>query len=232
MSTTLRRAMRRSLATSAVAFLAAACGGDANEQGAATTDSVGTGTVGAAAGDVAAGSVNPQEAVAFMAAANQSEVQAAQVATSKATDPEVRRFAQKMQTEHSKAAHEVGELAKRMNVNLESSGQQGTMVQSLQQMSQQMSQQLNSTPKGQQFDRVYIDGQVQAHQAVLENLQRIAGTSGAAGAAPVQPPGGAGRDTTQGATSPQQAAQTMIPHVQQHLDEARRIQTKLQGGGR
>jgi putative membrane protein len=233
MSTTLRRAMRRSLAAGAVALLVAACGGDANEQGAATPDSLRTATVGAAAGDVgAAGNVNPQEAVAFMAAANQSEVQAAQVAVNKATDPEVRRFAQKMQTEHAKSAHEVGELAKRMNVSLESSAQQGQMVQSLQQMSQQMSQQLNSTPKGQQFDRVYIDGQVQAHQAVLENLQRIAGTTGATGATPAQPPGGAGRDTTQGAGSPQQAAQTMIPHVQQHLDEARRIQAKLQGGAR
>jgi putative membrane protein len=229
MHTILGRAMRLSLTTAAIGFLVA-CGGDANEEGAATDTS--TGTVGAAPGDVGAPSVDPQEAVAFMAAANQSEVQAAQVAINKATDAEVRRFAQKMQTEHSKAAHEVGELAKRMNVSPEASGQQGQMVQSLQQMSQQMSQQLNSTAKGQQFDRVYIDGQVQAHQAVLDNLQRIAGTSSAAAAAPAPPPGGAGRDTTQGATTPQQQAQTMIPHVQQHLEEARRIQARLQGGGR
>jgi hypothetical protein len=93
-----------------------------------------------------------------------------------------------------------------------------------------MSQRLASTPKGPEFDRVYIDGQVQAHQIVLENLQRIAGTPGAPAAAPARPPGGAGRDTTQGAMSPQQAAQTMITHVQRHLDSARQIQTRLSAG--
>jgi putative membrane protein len=225
--------MRLSLTAAAVTFLAA-CGGDANEEGAATPDSAGQATVGAAPGDVAGASVAPQEAIAFMAAANQSEVQAAQVAVDKATDREVRQFAQKMRTEHSKSAQEVGELARRMNVSLDTSaqGQQGQMVASLRQMSQQMSQQLNSTPKGSQFDRVYIDGQVQAHQAVLENLQRIAGTSGATGAVGATGATGAARDTTQAAASPEQAAQKMIPHVQQHLEEARRIQAKLGGGSR
>ena len=225
MHTELSRTMRLSLITGAVAFLAA-CGGDANEQGAATPDTAQP-TVGAAAGDVG-GTVNPQEAIAFMAAANQSEVQASQVAVNKATDSEVRRFAQRMQTEHSRSAREIGQLAQQMNINLEAAGQQGPMVASLQQMSQQMSQQLNTTPKGQQFDRVYMDGQVQAHQAVLENLQRIAGTSGGTAPASPTPPGGG--DTTQVAGSPQQAAQKMIPHVQQHLEEARRIQGRLGGG--
>ncbi len=227
MDTTLPRSMQLPLMAAAL-VISAACAGDVNEEGAATDT---TGAVGAAAGDVnAATEVNPAEAVAFMAAANQSEVQAAQVAIDKATNAEVRQFAQTMQREHSKSAKEIGELAKRMNVDLQTSGQQGPMVQNLQRMSQQMAQQLSSTPKGPEFDRVYIDGQVQAHQTVLENLQRIAGGAGTASAPPAQLPGGAGRDTTQGATSPQQAAQTMIPHVQQHLDRAKQIQTRLSSG--
>jgi putative membrane protein len=231
METALSRTMRLTLTAATVAFLAG-CGGDANEQGAATPDSASQPTVGAAPGDVG-GDVNPQEAIAFMAMANQSEVQAAQVAIDKATNAQVRQFAQKMRTEHSQADRQIGQLAQRMNVTLDTAqAQQGQMVASLRQMSQQMSQQLNSTPKGAQFDRVYMDGQVQAHQAVLENLQRIAGTSGGAGATPAPPPGGAGRDTTQAAATPQQAAQQMIPHVQQHLEEARRIQARLQGASR
>jgi putative membrane protein len=210
--------------------LSAACGGDANEQGAAT-DTSGAGAA-TAAGDVGASNVNPQEAVAFMAAADQSEVQAAQVAEQKATNPQVRQFAQKMQREHSKSSHEIGELARRMNVDLQASTQQGQMVQSLQQMSQQMSQQLNATPKGPEFDRVYMDGQVQAHQTVLENLQRIAGSAGNPGAAPSPTPGGAVQETAQGMANPQQAAQKMITHVQQHLDEARQIQSRLSSGSR
>jgi len=220
MNSVLRRTMRLSVMATTVGFLAA-CGGDANEQGAATTDTAGTATVAAAPGDVGAGSaVNPQEAVAFMMAADSSEIQAARVAATKATDSEVKQFAQKMQREHGRSAREIDQLAKQMNVNLQASGQHGQMVQSLQQMAQQTSQQLNSTPKGPEFDRAYMDSQVQAHQTVLENLQRIAGTSTTSG-----------RDTTQGAAGPQQAAQKMIPHVQQHLEEARRIQTRLGGSG-
>ena len=232
MDTAVSRTMRLSLTAAVVAFLAG-CGGDANEEGAATPDTTGQAAVSAAPGDVAnASAVSPQEAVAFMATADQSEVQAAQVAVGKATDREVRQFAQKMRTEHSKSAQDNAELAKRLNVTLDTTAQAGPMVASLKQMSQQMSQQLTSTPKGPQFDRTYIDGQVQAHQTVLENLQRIAGTSGtpgAAGATGAAAPAAGG--TTQPAT-PQEAAQKMIPHVQQHLDEAKRIQTRLQGAGR
>jgi putative membrane protein len=212
MTQDLQRTMRALLVVASLA-LAWACGGDANEEGAATDTSD---AVGAASGDVGAtGTVDPSEAVAFMAAADQNEVQAAQVAVQKATNPEVRQFAQTMQREHTKSAHEIGELAKRMNLDLQASAQQSQIVQGLQQLSQQLSQQLNNTPKGPEFDRVYIEGQVQAHQTVLENLQRIAGSATVSGAAPAQPPGGTGRDTSQDAMSAQQAAETMIPHVQQ-----------------
>src|SRR5918992_1563553 len=71
METALSRTMRLTLTAATVAFLAG-CGGDANEEGAATPDSASQPTVGAAPGDVGS-DVNPQEAIAFMAAANQSE---------------------------------------------------------------------------------------------------------------------------------------------------------------
>jgi putative membrane protein len=233
MDTALSRTTRLRLIAVGLAVSAGCGGGDDAQQGAAAD--TGAMAVGAAGGDVnASGNVAPTEAVAFMSAANMAEVQAAQVAENKATNSEVRQFAQLMQREHSAAARQVGELANRMNVNLEAAGGQGQMVQNLQQMAQQMMQQLNSAPRGQQFDRAYIDGQVQAHQAVLENLQRIAGGTGAPGGpapTPTQTPGGAGRDTTQGAATPQQAAQMMIPKVQQHLERARQIQSRL-GGGR
>lgn len=217
-----------------VAF-AAGCGGDANEEGAATDTSQGAAT---AAGDVnTAIAVSPQEAVSFMAEANKSEVDAAKVAAQKATNAEVRRFAQKMQREHTQSEREVSDLARRLNVTLDSSSQQGAMVQSLRQMAQQMSQQLSSTPKGAEFDRVYIDGQVQAHQAVLENLQRIAGSTaggntGSTTGAGTGTAATAAAGSSQAPATPQEAAQKMIPHVQQHLDEARQIQSRLSSGGR
>ena len=240
MQANLPWAMRAPLAAASL-VLAWACGGEANKPGAATPDSSTT-TASTAAGDVnAPRGVSPTEAVAFMAAADQSEVHAAQIAMRKATNAEVRQFAQQMNREHSKAAHDDSELAKKLNVDLRASGNQGDMVKSVQSMAQQTEQKLNSTPKGKEFDRVYMDSQVQAHQSVLENLQRIAasgggtpggtGATGAGATAAAQPTKGASGTATGVPSTPQEAAQKMIPHVQQHLDKARQIQSKLGTAG-
>jgi putative membrane protein len=214
MQTLVSRTIRVSVTGVALA-LAWACGGDANKEGAATPDSASV-----AAGDVnaAGGAVNPTEAVAFMATADQAEVQAAQIAETKATNSDVRKFAQEMVREHGRAAHEDAELAKKLNVDLKAAEQAGPMVTSVQTMAQQTTEKLNTTAKGAEFDKAYMDSQVQAHQTVLENLQRIAGTTAG---------GTATADTTQGATAVQQAAQKAIPHVQTHLDKARQIRAKL-----
>jgi putative membrane protein len=227
--------MRASLVVASLA-LAWACGGDANKQGAATTDGPTSGaTTSVAAGDVNAGGggVNPTEAVAFMATADSAEIKAAQIATRKATNAQVRQFAQEMIRDHGKAAKEDAELAKKMNVDLKTAGNQGQMASSVQSMAQQTAQQLNSTPKGAAFDKAYIDAQVQGHQTVLEDLQRIAGTSGggttgtAGASTAAQPPAGTRRAQAGAPATPQEAAQKMIPKVQQHLEKARQIQSKL-----
>jgi putative membrane protein len=233
MQRNLPRTMRASLVVASLA-LGWACGGDANKEGAATTGSTAGATTSAAAGDVNAGGggVNPTEAVAFMAAADSAEIKAAQIATKKATNTQVRQFAQEMIRDHGKAAKDDSELAKKMNVDLKTAGTQGQMASNVQSMAQQTEQQLNTTPKGAAFDKAYIDSQVQAHQSVLDNLQRIAGTAGgttgttgtSTGAQPTTAATSAQAGTP---ATPQEAAQKMIPHVQQHLEKARQIQSKL-----
>jgi putative membrane protein len=234
MQRTHPRIARASLAVASL-VLAWACGGDANKQSAATPDSAASATTSAAAGDVNAGGggVNPTEAVAFMAAADSAEIKAAQIATKKATNAQVRQFAQEMIRDHGKAAKEDAALAKKMNVDLKTAGNQGQMASNVQSMAQQTAQQLNSTPKGAAFDKAYIDSQVQGHQTVLENLQRIAGTSGGGttgttGTSTGAQPTTAATGTQAGApATPQESAQKMIPLVQQHLEKARQIQSKL-----
>jgi putative membrane protein len=169
-----------------------------------------------------------------MATADSAEIQAAQIATKKATNAQVRQFAQEMIRDHGKAAKDDAALAQKLNVDLKTAGNQGQMAQSVQSMAQQTAQQLNSTPKGAAFDKAYIDSQVQGHQSVLENLQRIAGNSSTTGATG----GGASTAARPAAASsagapatPQEAAQKMIPHVQQHLDKAKQIQSKLGNAG-
>jgi putative membrane protein len=266
---------RRLLLIPAALALAVACGGDANEQGAATDTLAATGTAG---GDVgAANAVNPAEAVAFMTAVDSSEIQAARIATSKATNAEVRGFAQTMIRDHTRSSREIAQLAQSVSGGQSTAGTSptagsgtpgaagtattpgapgtpGSMVANVQTMAQQTMQQLNSTPKGAEFDRLYMDSQVQAHQAALDNLQRIANpggtTTAGTGAAGATTPatGTAGTAGTAGATTgahtaghtaaagqsgsvstPEQAAQKMIPVVQQHLDRARQIQSRLAG---
>lgn len=47
------------------------------------------------------------------------------------------------------------------------------MVQQVRQMAQETSQQLSSTPKGAEFDRVYIESRVRAVQQHLERARAI-----------------------------------------------------------
>ena len=73
-------------------------------------------------------------------------------------------------------------------------------------MGNQMTQQLSTAAKGEAFDRQYVDGQVQAHQQTLTELQAMQNTANADVKALIQ---------------------KAIPKVQAHLDEATRLQGSL-----
>jgi predicted outer membrane protein len=246
MHDTLPRHRRLLLALGAVG-LVGACGGDANESGAGRDSLAGADSR----------ELDAAEALRFMAAADQGEIQAAQLAARLATDREVRQFAQLMWREHSRSARDVADLARQMEIDLQASARAGPLVTSVRSMSQQTTQLLNGTPRGAGFDRAYVDAQVRMHQAVLQGLQRIAagggrgvgadvapgagvdvtmpGTPGVPAATtpaqlPTRPVRAASRARSRVAATPQEAARLAIARVQEHLAGARQLQARLGGG--
>jgi predicted outer membrane protein len=218
-----------------VLALAVACGGDTKEQRAPDTP--------------VARAVDSTEALAYMAAVDQSKIEAAQRGARRASDTEVRQFAQLLWREHARSGREVAELARQLELDLRAAAQRSPMVANVRTMSQQTTQLLDRIPRSVEFDRTYIDSQVRAHQAVLQDLRRIVAGSGQIVAAGVAPGGGVDVGVTPSATAAgataaarrlrdrrpetsQEAAQMMLARVQQHLDRARQIRSRLAGGAR
>ena len=188
------------------------------------------------------------QVLAYVAAVDQGEVQAAQIGARRASNTEVHQFAQLLWREHAKSGRDLAELARQMEIDLRAVPA-SPMIAKVQAMSQQTTDLLNRTPKSAAFDRAYIDSQVRAHQAVLQDLRRILSDSGRVSAS-LAPGGGVdvgiipGRSETAATTAatakraanrkaetPREAAQMMLAQVQQHLDRARQLQSKLGGGG-
>ncbi|MFN2567229.1 MAG: DUF4142 domain-containing protein [Gemmatimonadaceae bacterium] len=224
----------RSLLAAGALTLAGACGGDDAPRAAPDTPA-------------AAREVDSTEALAFMAAVNQSEVQTAQIGTRRASDTEVRRFAQLLWREHAQWGRDIADLARQMEIDLRAAAPQSSMIANLRATTQQTTQLLDRTPRGPGFDRAYLDSQVRAHQALIRDLRRIVGDSGRRVAASLAPGGGvdvgvtgrpdtaartASRPANRKAETALEAAQMMLAQVQQHLDRARQLQSRLGGGTR
>lgn len=239
-------------ATLALGASLAACsrgGDDANEgaSASATASAFPTTDSGAATGGALpnGAAMSDQDAALFMSTADLGEVEANRAAVQKATNAQVKQFAQQMVTDHGKMAREDGDLAKRLGVDPKAVPTTGP-VADLQAQHKQSMDQLSAMPKGADWDRAFMDAQVTMHQNVLTRLQQLAGSSQSATAAPAAPPatGTPAAGTTAGDSAHaghtmgptgtmtvQQAAQAAIPKVQAHLDKARQIQSTLATGG-
>ena len=196
-------------------FALGACSG--RDRGQANTDTAAT-TTAASGGDVNAGNtaMTPAQELGFVAAVDQAEIEEGRLATTKATNAQVKQFAQRMVTEHTQHMKQTGTLEKQMNVD----SAQATAPTDLEQMHQQTMDKLRSAQKGTAFDTTYINAQVQAHQTVLQRLQAQINSSGSA-------PG-----DTAGAASGTQLRdhlQKTEQAVQTHLQLAQQIQQSLAG---
>jgi putative membrane protein len=101
--------------------------------------------------------------VALLDEANAADSAAGAVAFKKATNPEVKAFATLMMGEHHALRAEGQKLAKRLNLT-----PQPPPNDPVQPMAKEETTVLQSTPKGPEFDRVYIQHEVAAHKAVLD----------------------------------------------------------------
>jgi putative membrane protein len=148
--------------------------------------------------------------VEHMASDGIAEVKLGQLAAERASNAEVKKFAQRMVADHSKAGDELKPVASRLNVK---------MPVEMDDEHQDLHDRL-SKMKGAEFDREYMNAMVDGHEDVLDQLERKANDKvGSRGV------GTAGNDADDAAVTAW--ASKTLPTVRQHLEQAKQIQQKL-----
>ncbi len=118
-----------------------------------------------AAGIAAAAAPTDPQIAAIVVTANQVDIDAGNLAKSKAQSAEVKAFAQQMVTDHTGVNKSATELVQRLHVTPEDN----PTAKSLKQGGDENIAHLK-TLGGAAFDRAYVDHEVAYHQAVLDAL--------------------------------------------------------------
>ena len=142
--------------------------------------------------------------ISLTQAADEGEIATSKIAVTKATNGDVRKFAQQMITDHTKMIAERNGIIKATGAQPAAGAMDSSKA-----AADQMVTALNGTPKGAAFDTAYVNGQAMAHAATLTMVQKAQ----AAAQAPAL----------------KTALTGAIPVVSKHLDEARELQRKLNG---
>jgi putative membrane protein len=159
--------MKKTVLSLMALTMVAACGGndaDQTEANTATMDTAATAAPAATAPAATPAVTDPQIAD-IVVAANQVDIEAGQLATSKATNPQVKEFANRMITDHTGVNKAAGDLVGRLGVTPE----ENPTSQQLRQGGQQTRTTLQGM-SGAAFDSAYIANEVTYHQAVLDAL--------------------------------------------------------------
>lgn len=140
--------------------------------------------------------------VALLDEANMADSAAGAIAATKGTAAAVRDFARRMERDHHQLRAQGAALAKKLNVTPAAPSDDP-----VQPLAQSETNTLNSTAKGKDFDKAYIDAEVNAHKAVLDLATKAAAQT----------------QTAELKNLIQKAA----PVIQGHLDKAESIQKTL-----
>jgi putative membrane protein len=160
----------------------------------------------AAPGDTAmpgsTGGLTDANIVFLLDEANMADSASGAYALGKATSPDVKAFGKLMMAEHHALRIQGQQLAKQLNVT-----PQAPADDPLKPAAQSEMDALKAAPKGQQFDRTYIEQEIGMHKAVLDLANKA-------------------HDAAQ---SPElkQLIEKAGPVIQRHLDRAEEIQKKL-----
>jgi putative membrane protein len=177
----------------------------ARDQSAAASGDTAADTGAPGAGAPAAtpqGGLTDPNIVALLDAANKADSSGGAVAAKKATNAEVKAFARLMMSEHHALRLQGQQLAKQLGVEPKPPEKDPLAPYVASEMKA-----LQSTPKGAEFDRTYIDNEVTIHQAVLDLANQA-------------------RVTTQTAQL-RDLIEKAIPVIRKHLDQATALQKKL-----
>src|SRR5437764_6926278 len=106
--------------------------------------------------------------LAFAAAANRGEIAEGKLATTKATNPKVKAFARQMVTDHTAMLSEGNAFAKKNNITPDSTKSD---VKDLAKDANSELQDLTSKAKGADWDKDFVDKEIDGHKKVLDKLQ-------------------------------------------------------------
>jgi putative membrane protein len=152
-----------------LAGMFSACSDRANrDETASGTGSASVGDTAAVAADTLAGpSASPDltdaNIVALLDHANEADSSAGALASKKATNAEVKKYARMMMADHHRLRKQGADLAKKLSLTPEPPADDPVTPLARQEMDA-----LQSAEKGLDFDRTYIQQEITAHQAVLD----------------------------------------------------------------
>ena len=157
---------------------------------------------GSASSTASGGTWSDANIVALLDEANAADSSAGAIANTKGTSSAVRTFARDMMRDHHQLRAQGQALAKKLNVTPAAPSDDPVPG-----MAQNETNTLNTTAKGKDFDKAYIDAEVDAHKSVLDLATKAAGQ-------------------TQN-TELKNLIQKAAPVIQAHLDKAESIQKNL-----
>lgn len=152
------------LSTAALMAFAPACKKTTNEKPAATAPAEGSSVAPAApaAGSAAAATLTDPQIAAIVVAANQVDIDAGELAIKKTKNEEVKKFAQRMVTDHTAVNKAAVELVTKLKVTPEESDASRGLTSGGAETRAKLDK-----LEGDAFDRAYVDNEVAYHKAVI-----------------------------------------------------------------
>ena len=144
-----------------------ACGGQETEQSAGAAET-GAAPAAAPAAPAASGAVTDPQIADIVVAANELDIRGGEMAQSKAASPQVKEFAQRMITDHTGVNKAATDLVTRLGVTPEPN----PLSQQIRQEGEQNQSRLQGLT-GAEFDRAYIDSEVNYHEALLDVINNM-----------------------------------------------------------
>lgn len=133
------------------------------------------------------------------AASNIAEIETSRLALEKSSSADIKKFANMIITDHSKANDELAALAKKNDIEVPDNT---TLVKQAKEKILDM--------RDESFDAAYANNQVMAHEDTIELFKKEANT--------------VTDDKTKGATELKGFAQKMLPGLEKHLNMAKKLQ--------
>jgi putative membrane protein len=193
---------RTTLALAVAALMVVACSKKENYGADTTGASAGMTDTSAMASSTTSGTWTDENIFALLDEANIADSAAGAIAATKGTSATVRDFGRQMMRDHHALRAQGEALAKKLKVTPTPPAGDNSIADS-----QRSLDNLNSTAKGKDFDKAYIDHEVEYHKAVLETATKAMGQAQR--------------------TELKNLIQKAAPAIQRHLDKAESIQKNL-----